>query len=153
VVRFESVKEIISAVRTIRKSKDLPNREKLELLILSDNDNSITEFLPVISKLCNLSDITFVSEKQEGAASFMVGTTEYFIPMAGKLDIEAELIKIEEELVYHRGFLAAVMKKLENERFVQNAPADVLELERKKKNDAGSKIKSLEERQEELRKL
>jgi valyl-tRNA synthetase len=153
VVRFESAKETISAIRSIRKSKDLPNKEKLELLIMLDKGNSITEFLPVISKLCNLSDISFVSEKQEGAASFMVGTTEYFIPLAGKLDIEAELLKIDEELVYHRGFLMAVIKKLENERFVQNAPANVLELERKKKRDAESKIMSLEARRKELKKL
>jgi len=153
VVRFESVKETISAVRSIRKSKDLPNKEKLELLILSDKDDSITEFLSIINKLCNLSDISFVSEKQEGAASFMVGTTEYFIPLAGKLDIGAELLRISEELVYHRGFLISVIKKLENERFVQNAPANVLELERKKKSDAESKIKSLEERLTELNKL
>ena len=87
----------------------------------------------------------FVSEKQEGAASFLVGTTEYFIPLAGKLDIESEIAKMQEDLEYNRGFLVNVMKKLENERFVNNAPASVLELEMKKKSDAESKIKSLEE--------
>jgi valyl-tRNA synthetase len=146
ITSFESVKETISAVRTIRKEKDIPYKEKLELLILSDKADISADLLPVISKLCNLSDVKFVSEKQEAAASFMVGTTEYFIPLGGKLDIEAELIKINEELKYQRGFLVSVMKKLENERFVQNAPESVLELERKKKSDAESKIKSLEER-------
>ena len=146
ITSFESVKETISAVRTVRKEKDIPYKEKLELLILSDKADISADLLPVISKLCNLSDVKFVSEKQEAAASFMVGTTEYFIPLGGKLDIEAELIKINEELKYQRGFLVSVMKKLENERFVQNAPESVLELERKKKSDAESKIKSLEER-------
>jgi valyl-tRNA synthetase len=151
--RFESVKESISAVRTVRKEKDIPNKEKLELFILSDNKNIIGGFLPVISKLCNLSDIKFVTEKLDGAASFMIGTTEYFIPMAGMLDVEAEIEKLLQEIAYHKGFLDAVMKKLGNERFVQNAPANVLDLERKKKSDAESKIKSLEERIEEMKRL
>lgn len=150
---FETVKETISAVRTVRKDKDIPNKEKLELFILSDKNNSVAGFLPVISKLCNLSDIKFVDQKQEGAASFMVGTTEYFIPLEEMLDVEAELEKISAEIEYHKGFLTAVLTKLENERFVQNAPAKVLELERKKKSDAESKIKSLEERAEELKRL
>lgn len=150
---FETVKETISAVRTVRKEKDIPNKEKLELFILSGMNNPVAGFLPVIGKLCNLSDIKFVSEKQEGSASFMVGTTEYFIPLGDMLDVEAELEKINTEIEYHRGFLAAVMVKLGNERFVQNAPSKVLELERKKKSDAESKIKSLEERAEELKRL
>jgi valyl-tRNA synthetase len=82
----------------------------------------------------------------------MVGTTEYFIPLAGKLDVESEIAKIREDLNYNRGFLVNVMKKLENEKFVSNAPADVLELERKKKSDAESKIKSLEEALKSLKK-
>jgi valyl-tRNA synthetase len=150
VTGFESVKETISAVRTVRKEKDLPNKEKLDLFILSDEENQVAGFLPVISKLCNLSEVKFVSRKQEGAASFMIGTTEYFIPLGGKLNVEAEIEKITEEVKYHRGFLNSVMKKLDNERFVQNAPASVLELERKKKSDAESKIRSLEERMKEL---
>ena len=75
----------------------------------------------------------------------MVGTTGYFIPLAGKLDIESEIVKLQEDLNYNRGFLVNVMKKLDNERFVNNAPANVLELERKKKSDAESKIRSLEQ--------
>jgi len=82
----------------------------------------------------------------------MVGTTEYFIPLGGRLDVKGELAKIREDLEYNRGFLISVMEKLENERFVKNAPAVVLELERKKKNDAEMKIKSLEERMKELKK-
>jgi valyl-tRNA synthetase len=149
---FESVKETISAVRTVRKEKDIHNKEKLKLLIRSDKNSFNSKLLPVINKLCNLSELSFVSEKQESAASFMVGTTEYFIPLAGKLDVEGERKRIQEEIVYHRGFLINVMKKLENEHFVKNAPASVLELERKKKSDAESKIKSLEEALKSLKK-
>jgi len=149
---FESVRETISAVRTVRKNKDIPNKEKIELLILGNIADYDIEFLPVIMKLCNLSDIRFVSEKQDGSASFMVGTIEYFIPLTGKLDIESEIAKIQEDLNYNLGFLVNVMKKLENERFVTNAPASVLDLERKKKSDAESKIKSLEEALKSLRK-
>jgi valyl-tRNA synthetase len=153
IASFESVKETISAVRTVRKNKDIPNKEKLNLLVRSDKDSFDSEFLPVISKLCNLSELSFVSEKQEGAVTFMVGTAEFFIPLGGKMDVEGELAKIKEDLDYNREFLVSVIKKLENERFVQNAPAKVLELERKKKSDAESKIKSLEERMKELKGL
>ncbi len=151
ITAFEVARESISAIRTVRKEMDIANKETLNLFILNDGDNLIAEFLPVISKLCNLSEIEFVSEKLEGAASFMIGTTEYFIPLVGKLDVDAELAKISEELEYNRGFLITVMKKLENERFVQNAPPSVLELEQKKKSDAESKIKSLEDRMQELK--
>jgi valyl-tRNA synthetase len=106
----------------------------------------------VINKLCNLSEILFVSEKQEGTASFMVGTIEYYIPLTGKLDVESEIAKIQEDLNYNIGFLVNVMKKLDNERFVKNAPAAVLDMERKKRSDAESKIKSLEEALKSLKK-
>jgi valyl-tRNA synthetase len=150
---FESIKETISAIRTVRKNKEISARDKIKLLILSDKASYDTYFLPVISKLCNVSDILFVSDKQESTASFMIATTEYFIPLAGKLDIESEISKIQEDLGYNRGFLSSIMKKLDNERFVQNAPANVLELERKKKSDTESKIKSLEERLNEMKRL
>ena len=149
---FESAKETISAIRSVRKNKEIPTRDKIKLLILGNKDSFDTYFLPVLSKLCNLSEILFVSEKQEGTVSFMIGTTEYFIPLAGKLDIKSEIAKIQEDLDYNRGFLVSVMKKLDNEHFVKNAPADVLELERKKKSDAESKIKSLEEALKSLKK-
>lgn len=148
---FESAKEIVSAVRTVRKDKEIPNRDKIKLFILSNEENYDTEFLPVISKLCNLSEISFVTEKQEGVASFMAGTIEYYIPLSGKLDVESEIAKIQEDLNYNRGFLVSVMKKLDNEKFIKNAPASVLELERKKKSDAESKIRSLEERMKDLK--
>jgi valyl-tRNA synthetase len=101
-------------------------------------------------KLCNLSDIVFTEKKLEGAASFIIKTVEYYVPLGSKLDIESELKKTQEELEYSRGFLKSVMIKLNNERFVSNAPANVLEMERKKKADADTKIESLEERLREL---
>jgi valyl-tRNA synthetase len=151
--RFESAKETISAIRSMRKVKDLSNKEKITLIIKSEENEFDTCFLPVISKMGNLSEIRFVDKKQEGAASFMVKTTEFFMPLGDRLDITEELIKIQEDLDYYRGFLASVMKKLENDRFVRNAPVKVLKLERKKKSDTEIKIKSLEERVKELGKL
>jgi len=152
VAGFEIVKETVSAIRAVRKNKDIPNKEKIELLIPGDEESFDTEFITVIIKLCNLSSVLFVPEKQEGTASFMIGTIEYYIPLAGKLDIGSEIAKLQEDLNYNIGFLANVMKKLDNERFVKNAPANVLKLERKKKSDAESKINSLEEALKSLRK-
>ncbi|HEX2976323.1 MAG TPA: valine--tRNA ligase, partial [Bacteroidales bacterium] len=150
VTGFAQAKEVISGIRSVRKEKEIPNKEKIMLCILAGNDNFDQKFFPVINKLCNLSGITFVSEKPENAASFISGTTGFYIPLTSVLDIEAELKKIDEELEYHRGFLSSVMKKLGNERFVQNAPAAVIELERKKQSDAEQRIKSLEGRRREL---
>jgi valyl-tRNA synthetase len=142
---FEAVKETVSAIRSLRKEKGIPVRDKLELFIRAGKGSIDEELLPVITRLCNLSHISFISDKPAGAISFMVSTTEYFIPLSGSIDVASELKKLHEELAYNKGFLVTVMKKLDNQRFVQNAPAAVLELERKKKSDAESKIKSLEE--------
>ena len=152
IMRFDIVKETISAVRTVRKEKNIPNKERLILCINSVEDKYDREFLPLIARLCNLSDVRFIDKKVQGAASFMVQTTEFFIPLGDKLDVEGELARIGEELEYNRGFLASVMKKLDNERFVKNAPASVIDLERKKKSDTESKIKSLQKRVKELKK-
>jgi valyl-tRNA synthetase len=150
---FEVVKETVSSVRTLRKEKEIPSKEKLALFIKSSPENYDTHFLPVIIKMANLSAISFTDRKQDGAASFIVNTTEFYIPVANALDVNAEIKKINEELVYSRGFLSSVMKKLDNSRFVQNAPAAVIETEKKKKADAESKIKSLEERLEEFKRM
>jgi valyl-tRNA synthetase len=149
--RFEIAKETISTIRTIRKEKELPTKEKLMLYIRSDENSFDKKFLPVIIKLGNLSGVKFVAKKQKGAASFMVRTTEFFIPLGDKLDVKSELKKIREELDYYKGFLTSVMKKLDNERFIKNAPESVLDLERKKKSDAEAKIKALEEAIKALR--
>jgi valyl-tRNA synthetase len=150
---FDSIRETVSAVRTVRKEKDIPNKEPLELRIMDDAKSYDATLIPVISKLCNLTGVSFVKSKQEGAASFMIGTTQYFIPLKGKLDASAEIARLKEDLEYNKGFLVSVLKKLDNERFVKNAPASVLELERKKKSDAEAKIKSIEERINEMKKM
>ncbi len=147
--RFEVVKETVTAIRSVRKEREIPNKDKLVLCIRLDKDGVDSEFLPVIMKLGNLSDVSLVDGKIEGAASFMTGTTEFYIPVEGKENNVAELERIREDLDYYRGFLASVMKKLDNVRFVQNAPEAVLELERKKKADTELKIQSLEERLKE----
>ena len=143
VSHFETAKEIISAVRTIRKEKNIKNAEKLTLLAgtSKSQDNSLLN--PVIIKLCNLTAVDYVSEKVEGAASFRVSTTEYYVPVAGSVDKETELKKLREELSYTEGFLASVMAKLNNEKFTAHAPAKVIEMERKKQSDAESKIATL----------
>jgi valyl-tRNA synthetase len=151
-IRFELIKECVSAVRTVRREKKIPIKEKLALFIRADETDFNLEFLPVLSRLCNLSRIKFVTEKQTGAVSFMVKTVEFYIPVGDKFNIDTELSKIGEELDYYRGFLISILKKLDNESFVKNAPASVLEMERKKKSDAETKIKSLEERLKELKK-
>ncbi len=143
--RFETAKEIVSAVRSIRKEKQIPQKEKTVLLVKDGNGGTDEIFIPVITKLCNLSEVRYVDSKQDGSASFMVGTTEFYVPLAGMIDREGERRRIETDLEYYRGFLASVMKKLGNERFVMNAPPSVLELEKKKKSDTEIKINSLEE--------
>lgn len=147
---FEAVKETVTAIRSLRKEKNIPAAEKITLYAKSADSFPGEEFFPVIIRLCNLSDLVRVDSRQENAVSFMVGTTEFYVPLGDNIDFEDEIARIREELSYYRGFLASVMKKLDNERFVQNAPPSVLDLERKKKSDAGQKIKSLEERLHEL---
>ena len=141
--QFEVVKEVISNVRSIRLQKNIAQKETLELQVVGENP--IAEFNPVIMKMCNLSVIDVVDTKTEGAASFMVGTTEYAVPLGNMIDVEAEIARMEAELKHKEGFLQGVMKKLSNEKFVNNAPAAVLELERKKQADAESIINSLKE--------
>jgi valyl-tRNA synthetase len=110
------------------------------------------EFTAVIKKMANLSELTSVETKAEGAASFMVGTTEFAVPLGNMIDVEAEIARMEAELKHKEGFLQGVMKKLSNEKFVNNAPAAVLDLERKKQADAESIIASLKESIAALRK-
>ena len=141
--QFEVVKEVISNVRSIRLQKNIAQKETLELQVVGENP--VDAFNLVIMKMCNLSAIDVVDTKTEGAASFMVGTTEYAVPLGNMIDVEAEIARMEAELKHKEGFLQGVMKKLSNEKFVNNAPADVLELERKKQADAESIINSLKE--------
>ena len=150
---FDIAKEIVSSTRTIRKEKNIQQKEALQLMILAEEKEFESTFFPVIIKLCNLSALEFVTSKQDGATSFLVGTTQFFIPLDVSIDPVVEISKLEEDLNYNKGFLTSVMKKLNNERFVKNAPANVIELEQKKKSDAEIKIVTIESRINELKKL
>lgn len=143
VQQFEVVKEIISNVRSIRLQKNIAQKETLELQTVGENP--VAAFNAVITKMCNLSSIAVVEAKADGAAAFMVGTTEYAVPLGNMIDVKAEIARMEAELKHKEGFLQGVLKKLSNEKFVNNAPAAVIELERKKQADAESIIKSLKE--------
>ncbi|NLI72157.1 MAG: valine--tRNA ligase [Bacteroidales bacterium] len=142
IVDFEKVKEIIAGVRTVRLEKNIPNKKSLRLQIIGEHN---ADFDDVITKLCNLDTIEKVADMSVDAVAFMVGTTEYAVPMGGLIDVEEEIKKMENEIVYLEGFLKLVMKKLNNERFVQNAKPEIVENERKKKADAESKIALLKE--------
>ena len=140
---FNLASEVISGVRNIRKEKNIPLKETLELSVL--NKEGITEDLDVvIKKLANVEPICSVDAAVDGALSFRVRSNEYFVPVAGTLDIDAEIKKIREELSYTKGFLQSVNKKLANDRFVSNAPENVVTMEKKKAADAEAKILTLE---------
>ena len=141
--QFEAVKEVVSSIRSIRLQKNIAQKEALALQVVGGNP--IAAFDAVLTKMCNLSGITVVDAKTEGAAAFMVGTTEYAVPLGNLIDVEAEIARMEAELKHKEGFLQGVLKKLSNEKFVSHAPAAVIELERKKQADAESIIKSLKE--------
>ncbi|SHJ27041.1 valyl-tRNA synthetase [Arenibacter nanhaiticus] len=143
IAEFEHSTEVISGIRTIRKEKNIPMKESLELSVLNEGDFT-NRWDVVIAKLTNVSEITYVSEAVDGALSFRAKSNEYFIPMVGAIDVEAEIEKIKEELKYTKGFLMSVQKKLSNERFVSNAPEQVITLERQKEADALAKIETLE---------
>ena len=143
IAQFEAVKEVISGIRTIRLQKNIAQKEALTLEVTGENP--VAGFDSVIAKLCNLSEIKQVETKSEGAAAFMVGTTEYAVPLGNLINVEEELKKLEADLKYQEGFLQSVMKKLSNEKFVSKAPANVIEMERKKQADAETKIAALKE--------
>jgi valyl-tRNA synthetase len=142
--------EVVTQVRNVRNSKGLSPKESLPLSAKTSS-NEISRFIPVIKKLSNLTALNFVEEKIANATSFMVGTQEFYIPLEGKVDAAKEKEEIQKEIEYNQGFLNSVMKKLSNEKFVNGAPPQVIELERKKKSDAETKIKSLQERLESLK--
>lgn len=143
--QFEKVKEVIAGVRTIRQEKNIAIKQQLSTSIRTNSKfNGGSE--AIIVKLAGLENLSYVDAKIDGAASFMVGTIEVYIPLEGLIDAAEEKAKLIEELNYTKGFLDSVMKKLSNERFVNSAPANVVDLERKKQADALDKIKALEER-------
>ena len=141
---FEAVKEVVTSIRAVRSQKNIAPREPLTLEIVGKKEElAIFNFESSIKKMANLSAINAVTEKSNGSASFLVGTTEYAVPLGDLIDLDAERKKLEGELQHLEGFLANVEKKLQNERFVQNAPAAVVEMERKKQADAQQKIAAL----------
>ena len=140
---FEVAKEIISNIRSIRLQKNIAMKEQLRLQVIGNHP--VEKLNSVIMKMCNLSSIMVVYNKAEGAASFMIGTTEFAVPLIDMLDIDAEINRLLAELKHKESFLQGIVKKLSNEKFVNNAPAAVIELERKKQADAESIIKSLKE--------
>ncbi|GLB52086.1 valine--tRNA ligase [Neptunitalea chrysea] len=139
---FDFATEVVSGVRTIRKEKNIANKEPLELSVLN-SENVASTFDCVITKLGNISELTYVDDQVEGALSFRVKSNEYFIPVAGAIDVEAEIEKLQGELKYAEGFLTSVRKKLSNERFVSNAPEQVVAIERQKEADALAKIETI----------
>ena len=151
IANIELVKQIISGVRAVRNSKNIAQKNPLTLMIVGENH--FEAFNEVISKMANLSAIEVVAEKTADASTFMVGTDEFAVPLGNLIDVAAEIEKQETQLKHLEGFLAGVLKKLSNERFVQNAPEAVVALERKKQSDAEEKIAALKESISELKKI
>ncbi|WP_240925089.1 valine--tRNA ligase [Maribellus sediminis] len=143
---FEDVKEAVSGIRKIRKEKNIAFKDTIELSVQQGDKGFDPKYNSILVKLGNLSALNTVTEEAKGAASFLVKSTNFYIPLEGFVDAEEELKKLEEELNYTKGFLNSVMKKLSNERFVNNAPEAVVANEKAKQADAEAKIKVLEER-------
>jgi len=149
--QFEYAKEVIIAIRKIRSEKNIRNKDAIELYVKKNfSEKPITDFDSICSKLCNLCDIKYTEEKIEGAITFVVKSTEFYIPLTESIDTAEEIKKLKDELNYTKGFLNSVVKKLSNERFVNNAPEKVVANEQKKKSDAESRIKVIEEQLKSL---
>jgi len=149
IAEFDFASEVVSGIRTIRKQKNIAFKDAIECFVLN-NDKASATFDVVISKLGNISNLSYTSEKVDGALTFRVKSNEYFVPMQGSIDVDAEKAKLTEELNYTEGFLKSVQKKLANERFVAGAPEQVVASERKKEADALAKIETLKASLESL---
>jgi valyl-tRNA synthetase len=147
--QFEFTQEVINNVRKVRSDKNIAFRDAIQLVVKGTANK---DFDCVIAKLCNVGEVSYVAEAPAGAFGFIVGSTEFFVPLTGSVDVEAEIKKLEEELKYAQGFLKSVEAKLSNERFVSGAPAAVVDKERKKKADAEAKIAVIEQQLAGLRK-
>ena len=141
---FDKMSEVVIGIRNLRKEKNIPNKESIELIVRA-NQEPDKAFDAVVKHLCNIQSTTYSSDKPTGCFSFVTASAEYFIPFTQQVDVEEEKKKIEAELTYVRGFLKSVESKLNNERFVNNAPPAVLESERKKQSDSLAKIQMMEE--------
>jgi len=145
--QFIFASEVIIAIRNVRKERNISFKEPIALFIKKNHgEEADTTFDGIIGKLCNLKSISYIDVKSPGCISFIVRSTEFFIPVGDQINAEEDILKIEEELLYTRGFLSKVMLKLNNESFIKNAPVAVVEAERKKQQDAISRIAVLEER-------
>ncbi|MBP5643611.1 MAG: valine--tRNA ligase, partial [Bacteroidales bacterium] len=149
--QFDFTMDVINNIRKIRAEKNISFNEALDLVVI-DNGSANKDFDCIIEKLTNVKTITYTTEKPADAFGFIVRSKEYFIPVTDSVDTEAELKKLQEELKYAQGFLKSVEAKLSNERFVNGAPAAVVDKERKKKSDAEAKIAVLEQQIKELKK-
>ncbi len=145
IARFALNQELVSAIRNLRKEKNISPKEPLSLMIRVGNKSWDNSFNSSVVRLCNLNEISIVTEKIENAASFLIETYEFFVPIGDKIDKAAEIEKLNKELDYTKGFLESVMKKLGNEKFVANAKPEILSNETKKKEDAENKIRVIEE--------
>ncbi|AWH86704.1 valine--tRNA ligase [Flavobacterium album] len=141
---FETATEVISGIRTIRKDKNIPFRDSIDLKVLN-NENLSAEFDSIIMKLGNVANLEYTAEKVNGALTFRAGSNEYFIPVTGAVNVEEEITKLTEELNYNKGFLKSVQAKLSNEKFVGSAPEKVVAMERQKEADALAKIATIEQ--------
>jgi valyl-tRNA synthetase len=142
---IEVVKQIISGVRNIRQNKQISPKDALALSLKVNSATDYQPYLPIVVKLGNIYKIDFVNEQVSGAASFMVLTDEFYIPLAENIDPVAETERLHKEMEYLNGFLKSVNAKLSNERFMQNAKPDVIENEQKKKADAAAKLKLIQD--------
>ena len=150
ITEIETVKQIVAGVRTVRNQKNIAPKEVLELKAIKNN--AYAEYDAVVTKMANLSGIEVIDEKTADASAFMVGTYEYAVPLGKLIDVNAEIEKLEAQLKHLEGFLFGVRKKLSNERFVQNAKPEIVELERKKEKDSLDKIASIQATLAELKK-
>lgn len=141
---FENISQIIGNIRNVRKEKNIPNKEKIELFCIN-NENFSRKFDSIVIKLGNLSKFEYIEKKVDGSMSFRVKSNEYFIPIAQRVDVEKEIETLKQELSYAEGFLKSVRKKLSNEKFMSSAPEKVIELERKKESDTLAKIDTIKQ--------
>jgi valyl-tRNA synthetase len=139
---FELAGEVISGIRNIRKEKNISFKETLKLSVIN-NENASKSFDTVISKLGNISEISYISEALDQALTFRIKANEYFIPVVGTIDVVEEIKKLTSELKYNQGFLKSVQGKLKNEKFVNSAPQQVVAMERQKEADALAKIEMI----------
>jgi valyl-tRNA synthetase len=142
---IEAIKQLITEVRNVRNAKQISPKEKLPLSIKANSAVNYNAYAPIITKLGNIDAIDFTDSKITGAAGFIVGTDEFFIPLQDNIDVDAERVRLNAELDYLHGFLKSVNAKLQNERFMQNAKPEIIEIELKKKADADTKIGIIQE--------